>query len=80
MFDGDGGVFDVVQPFGFVDYGWSKDRFAETTEELVAAGVGVNIAINEIVSGSLIYGHALTDGPETDAGDHRLFMRLSGRF
>lgn len=80
LFGGDGGVRDMAQPFGFVDYGWSKDQFANTSEELTAVGVGVNIAINDIVSGSLIYGHALTDGPETEAGDHRLFMRLSGRF
>lgn len=80
LFAGDEGVRDIVQPFGFVDYGWSKDQFANTTEELAAVGFGVNVAINDIVSGALVYGHALTDGPETEAGDHRLFMRLSSRF
>lgn len=71
---------DVVTVSTFWDLGYTSGRFADESYNLSGIGLGLDIALGDHLSASLAWGYALTDGPQTGAGDSRIQGQAITRF
>jgi len=64
-------IEDQAVLYGFLDYGYARDRFAGVTHQLAGVGVGVDYSLNNYLQMSLSYGNALKNSIRTEKGEQR---------
>lgn len=74
------GIEDRAVLFGFVDYGFAKDRFSGTTSRPASIGAGLDYSLNNYLQASVSYGHALKNTVRTNSGDHRGHFNFTLRY
>jgi hemolysin activation/secretion protein len=75
-----GDIRDSEDVYAFLDFGMVTDIAAGTTNSLLGAGLGIDVAISEYVSASLVWGHAFSAGVVTAAGSNRIHASITGSY
>lgn len=67
-------------PYLFADAAWGEDLSNKTSETMISLGAGLDMAVADHVTGSLVVGRAMTDASSTKAGDWTVFGQLGVKF
>lgn len=73
-------IDDGAVLFGFVDYGYAKDRFADTTSQLASIGAGIDYSVNDKFQATFSYGFAFKDAVRTKSGDRGGHLSLTLKY
>ena len=73
-------IDDVATVSAFWDRGYTRNRHTDESDVLSGVGLGLDIVFGGHLSASLAWGYALTDGPQTAAGDKRIQSQFTARF
>ncbi len=71
---------DAITAYAFWDHGFAHEYFDDNSHTLSSVGLGMDLTYNNRLSGSVAWGLALTDGPETSKGESRIQGRITLRY